>query len=477
MTAFHPVSGGQSQYRDASGQSLANLRVASRSVDGARCPLDKASLELPGRGVPPPRASPRCAVRPGTVNSTPRVWVRARCRLCDSERLVTVLDLGATPPCEKILAPGDLDLPEPTFPLRIRLCEDCLLLQLTGSIMPEDTASEYPYYSSFSDARVRRAKNFVRDAVKRLGLSKKSFVAEVASNDGYLLQHVVAAGVPCLGIEPSINVGLTGRERGVPTVSALLDEALARAIRAEHGPAELVVANNVYARTSDLLGFTRSLRVLLADDGWLSIEVHHALRLVQEVQFEGINHEHYQYFTLLSATRALATAGLAVVDAEILPTDVGTLHIWARPGRAAAPPSEGVVEVLRLEKAAGLHRVDGYLQCRVEEKRVVGYGAAGMGNALLNYCGIRSDLLEYTVDRDPYKRGRFTPGVRVPIHDPERIAQDRPDVVVALSWDLETDLSRQLDYIHEWGGRLVFPPTLPSPAMSIPNSNGVNCYE
>jgi hypothetical protein len=404
---------------------------------------------------------------------------------------VTVLDLGATPSCEKILAPGDLDLPEPTFPLRVRLCEDCLLLQLAGSIMPEDTVSEYPYFSSLSDARVQQAKVFVRNTVKRLGLSKKSLVVEVASNDGYLLQHVVAAGVPCLGIEPSANVGVIGRERGVPTLSALLDEPLARTVRAEHGPADLVVANNVYARTPDLRGFTRALRVLLADDGWLSIEVHHALKLVREVQFDMIDHEHCQYYTLLSATRALATAGLAVVDAELLPTQIGTLRIWARPARIAAPPSEGVVEVLGFEKAAGLHRADGYLQlhprtvarrqnllrfllqCRAEEKRVVGYAAPGMGNTLLNYCGIRSDLLEYIVDRDPYKHGYFTAGTRIPIHDPERIATDRPDVVLGLSSDLEIDLSRRLNYVDEWGGQLVFSPTLRSPATSGSNANGV----
>ncbi len=403
---------------------------------------------------------------------------------------MTVLDLGATPPCEKILAPGDLDLPEPTFPLRVRLCEDCVLLQLAGSIMPEDTVSEYPYFSSLSDTRVQHAKEFVSETVKRLGLTKQSFAVEVDSNDGYLLQHVVAAGVRCLGIEPSVNVGVIGRERGVPTISAFLDEPLARKIRVEHGPAELVVANSVYARTPDLRGFTRSLRVLLADDGWLSIEVNHALKLIQEVQFDTIDHEHCQYYTLLSATRALATAGLAVVDAQMLPTHVGTLRVWARPARIASPPSERVVEVLRLEKAAGLQRVDGYLQlrprtatrrqnllrfllqCRAEEKRVVGYGVTGMGNTLLNYCGIRSDLLEYIVDRDPYKHGRFTPGMRIPIHGPERIANDRPDVVLALSWDLEADLSRQLDYIDEWGGQLVFPSTLGGPAMSVANVNG-----
>jgi len=374
-----------------------------------------------------------------------------KCRLCDSTRLVSILDLGATPPCEKFLNRDELDLPEPTFPLHLRLCEECLLLQIPALITPEDTFTEYAYFSSFSDSWVEHAKTFVRQAVKRLRLSKDSLVIEVASNDGYLLQHVVAAGVPCLGIEPSVNVGATARERGVPTLTEFLDEPLARRVRDEHGPADLVVANNVYAHIPDLRGFTRSLRTLLADDGWLSIEVHHALPLVRHVQFDTIYHEHFQYYTLLSATRALATAGLAVVDVEQLTTHGGSLRIWARPSRIAAPPSARVVEVLRMEKAAGLHRVEGYRQLR--------YRTA---NTLLNYCGIRSDLLEYIVDRNPYKQGRFTPGTRIPIREPKSIMRDRPDVVLGLPWNLEAELREQLSYIAEWGGELVFPPSLQS---------------
>jgi hypothetical protein len=413
-----------------------------------------------------------------------------KCRLCDSERLVSILDLGATPPCEKFLNPDELDLPEPTYPLHLRLCEDCLLLQIPALITPADTFTEYAYFSSFSDSWVQHAKTFVKQSVKRLGLSSESLVVEVASNDGYLLQHVVAAGVPCLGIEPSVNVGATARERGVPTVTEFLDERLARRVREEHGPADLVVANNVYAHIPDLRGFTRSLRMLLADDGWLSIEVHHALPLVRNAQFDTIYHEHFQYYTLLSATRALATAGLAVVDVEVLPTHGGSLRIWARPTRIAAPPSERVVDVLRTEKTAGLHRVQGYmqlryrtealrqnllrflLQCRADGKRVVGYGAPGKANTLLNYCGIRSDLLEYIVDRNPYKHGRFTPGTRIPIREPRSIERDRPDVVLGLPWNLEAELREQLGYIAEWGGELVFPPNLQSLTMLATNGAG-----
>jgi hypothetical protein len=289
------------------------------------------------------------------------------------------------------------------------------------------------------------------------------------------LQHVVDAGIPCLGIEPSVNVGEAARDRGVPTVTAFLDEELAGTITAERGPADLVVANNVYAHIPDLIGFTKALRTLVADDGWLSIEVHHALDLVQLGQFDTIYHEHFQYYTVLSAMRALATADLAVVDVELLPTHGGSIRVWARPLAVAGEPSQRVHEVLATEAAAGLHEVDGYLHlkartqairhellrflldCRAEGKRVVGYGAPGKGNTLLNYAGIRSDLLEYIVDRNPYNHGRFTPGTRIPIHDPAVLAQDRPDVVLALPWNLEDELTAQLSYISEWGGQLYFP--------------------
>ncbi len=397
------------------------------------------------------------------------------CRLCDSDSLVSVLDLGATPRCETFLAAGDLDRPELTFPLHLRLCEDCLLLQIPAAITPEDTFTEYAYFASYSDSWVQHAKQFVDEAIRRLGLGPDSHVVEVGSNDGYLLRHVVAAGVPCLGIEPSENVGAAARERNVATVSAFLDEELAAEIRNEYGPADLVVANNVYAQISDLRGFTRSLRRLMDDDGWLSIEVPYALNLVRLGHFDTIYHGHFQYYTLFSAICVLATVGLAVVDVELLPNHVGSIRIWARSADIAGRPTDRVDQVMRAEEAAGLHQVDGYLrlrprteairhellrfllQCRAEGKRVVGYGAPSKGNTLLNYCGIRTDLLEYTVDRNPYKHGRFTPGTRIPIYPVERIADDRPDVVLALPWNLETELTEQLGYLAEWGGRLVFP--------------------
>jgi len=401
------------------------------------------------------------------------------CRLCGSDRLVSVLDLGATSPCERFLSAADLDAPEPTYPLHLRLCDQCLLLQIPALITPEDTFTEYAYFSSFSDSWVQHAKTFVDDAVSRLHLGPQSFVVEVASNDGYLLQHVVAAGIDCLGIEPSQNVGAAARDRGVPTRTDFLDEDVARRVVGEHRPADLVIANNVYAHVPDIAGFGKALRALLADDGWLSIEVHHALNLVTLGQFDTIYHEHFQYYTVLSATRALAAAGLSVVDAELIPTHGGSIRLWARPDCLAAEPTSRFFDILAMEKRAGLHDITGYLglrgrtealrhellrfllECKAANRRVVGYGAPGKGNTLLNYCGIRSDLLEYTVDRNPYKHGRFTPGSRIPILDIAAIAEDRPDVVLVLPWNLEAEITEQLSYVTDWGGELVYPlPTL-----------------
>jgi len=398
-----------------------------------------------------------------------------RCRLCGHPRLHSVLDLGASPPCERFLRAAQLDEPEPTYPLHLRLCTNCLLAQIPPLISPEETFTEYAYFSSFSTSWVEHAGTFVRDAVDRLRLGADSFVVEVASNDGYLLQHVLTERIRCLGIEPSVNVGAVARERGVPTVTAFLSESTAGTIRAEHGPADLVVANNVYAHIPDVVGFTKGLRTLLSADGWVSIEVQYLATLMAGNQYDTVYHEHFQYYTVASAQRALASGGLRLVDVERLPTHGGSIRLWARPDAVAGPPSERVTELLAEEKAEGLHELAGYqdftdrvnlvrrnllmflLDAAEGGRRVVGYGAPGKANTLLNHCGIRPDLLPYTVDRNPYKQGRFTPGTRIPIHPPERIARDQPDFVLVLPWNLRTELTEQLRYVAAWGGRLVFP--------------------
>ncbi|MFF5108345.1 methyltransferase domain-containing protein [Streptosporangium sp. NPDC000509] len=452
------------------------------------------------------------------------------CRLCGSTSLASVVDLGATPPCERFLTAPQLEEPEVTYPLHLRVCTACWLAQIPPMITPEETFTEYAYFSSYSTSWVEHAREFVRGAAERLGLGAGSFVVEVASNDGYLLRHVVERGIRCLGVEPSENVGQAARDAGVPTVTAFLGPETGASVRAEHGPADLVVANNVYAHIPDIVGFTRGLRALVADDGWVSIEVQHLLTLMERNQYDTIYHEHFQYYTVASAQRALAAGGLALVDVESLPTHGGSIRLWARPVEAVdaqrepgawtepgirgepgvqgepggrgglsgqagrggqdgrggqngsgerngSPdgPSERVAALLAAEKAAGLHELSGYaefgervarvrrdllgflLDAAREGRTVAGYGAPGKGNTLLNHCGIRPDLLPFTVDRNPYKHGRFTPGTRVPILPPERLAEERPDYVLVLPWNLRDELVDQLSFVHAWGGRLVFP--------------------
>src|SRR3954463_9156333 len=397
------------------------------------------------------------------------------CRLCGSGHLRSFLDLGATPPCELFLPAEAVEQPEPNYPLHVRVCEECLLAQLPPLITPEETFTEYAYFSSYSTSWVEHAKRYVDASSERLGLGADSFVVEVASNDGYLLRHVVDRGIRCLGVEPSVNVGATARDAGVPTLTEFLDPATGAGVRAEHGPADLVVANNVYAHIPDVVGFTKGLRNLVADDGWVSIEVQHLLTLFERNQYDTIYHEHFQYYTVASAQRALASGGLALVDVELLPTHGGSIRLWARPNEVAGEPTRRVADVLAREKAAGLQELSGYTEfsARVAKVRrdllkflieaaergetVVGYGAPGKGNTLLNHCGIRPDLLAYTVDRNPYKHGRFTPGTRIPILPPEQIAADKPDYVLVLPWNLRAELVEQLSFVHEWGGRLVFP--------------------
>ncbi|WP_323793270.1 class I SAM-dependent methyltransferase [Nocardioides sp.] len=394
----------------------------------------------------------------------------ATCRLCGGTELTTFVDLGASPPCELFLTADDLLGPEATYPLHARVCDACLLVQVPALIDPDETFTEYAYFSSFSSSWVDHARRYVDAVNERV---KPEFVVEVASNDGYLLQHVVADGTRALGIEPSANVGDAAREKGVPTVTAFLNPETAAAVVAEHGQADVVIANNVFAHIPDVIGFGTGLRRLVSDTGWVVIEVQHLLTLVEHCQFDTIYHEHFQYYTVATASDALARVGLTLVDVDLVPTHGGSIRLWARPTEVAGAPSDQVREVLAAEAAAGLHTVEGYagFAARVSKvrndllrflldaadagKTVVGYGAPGKGNTMLNYCGIRPDLLAYTVDRNPYKHGRFTPGTRIPIHHPDRLAEDQPDYVLILPWNLRDEIVPQLADVAQWGGRLV----------------------
>ncbi|MGY1711354.1 methyltransferase domain-containing protein [Geodermatophilus sp. SYSU D00758] len=403
------------------------------------------------------------------------------CRLCGRLLTDVFVDLGMSPPCESYVPAERLESPEIFYPLRVWVCAGCLLVQLPPHVPADEIFSDYAYFSSYSTSWVEHARVFTERAAERVGLTSASFVVEVASNDGYLLQHLVSRDVPVLGIEPAANIAAVAEERGIPTRVAFLGEEEGRRVRSDHGPADLVVANNVFAHVPEVQDFSRGLAALLADDGWLSIEVPHLMRLIEFSQYDTIYHEHFQYYTLLTAQRVLASAGLAVVDVEELVSHGGSLRIWARHEAQAGDVSPAVRDLLAEEERRGLHTVEGHkgfaevvakvkrdllaflVSAAEEGKRVAGYGAPGKGNTLLNHCGIRADLLRYTVDRNPHKQGRFLPGTHIPILAPDVIVEDRPDYVLVLPWNLRKEITDQLAYIREWGGRIV----VPIPALEI----------
>jgi hypothetical protein len=396
-----------------------------------------------------------------------------RCRLCSAELQHTFVDLGMSPPCESYLNASQLDAGEKFYPLHVRICEACLLVQLPAYIPPEDIFSDYAYFSSYSDSWVAHARRFVDDAATRLGLDEESFVVEVASNDGYLLQHSVARGMRSLGIEPAGNIAEVARAKGIDTEVMFLGEETGHDVAARHGKADLVVANNVFAHVPDIVDFTKGLRALVADNGRVSIEIPHLLRLIEGNEYDTIYHEHYSYLTLLTATRVLAAADLTVIDIEELPTHGGSMRIWSAPAGAAVEVAPSVARVLADEAAVGLDKVEGHdgfarqvaiarndfleflIGCQRTGMRVAGYGAPGKGNTLLNHCGIRADLMEFTVDRNPHKHGMFLPGTHIPIHPVERLAEERPDYVVIMPWNLRDEITAQLSYVRDWGGRFV----------------------
>ena len=397
------------------------------------------------------------------------------CRLCGRRLTDVFVDLGMSPPCESYVPLERLESPEIFYPLRVWVCAGCLLVQLPPHVPAEEIFSDYAYFSSYSTSWVQHAKTYADQAVERFGLRPASFVVEVASNDGYLLQHLVARHIPVLGIEPAANIAAVAEERGVRTRVSFLGQEEGERVRGEYGAADLVVANNVFAHVPDVRDFSRGLAALLAEDGWLSIEVPHLMRLIERSQYDTIYHEHFSYYTLLTAQRVLATAKLVVVDVEELASHGGSLRIWARHSRHAESETAAVAAVLAEEGRRGLQTLAGHrgfadavarvkrdlvtflAQAAAEGRKVVGYGAPGKGNTLLNHCGIRSDLLPYTVDRNHHKQGLYLPGTHIPILAPETIERDRPDYVLLLPWNLRAEISQQLSYVRDWGGQFVVP--------------------
>ena len=405
-----------------------------------------------------------------------------QCRFCGGREASTFADLGTSPLVQSFLDAGRLHAMEPFYPLHARVCHACLLVQLDEFVAPAEIFSEYAYFSSFADAWIAHAAHYAERMRERLRLGARSLVVEIASNDGYLLRHFAAAGVPVLGIEPAANVARAAVAAGVRTDVSFHSRANAARIVREHGQADLVIGNNVLAHVPDLNDFVAGLKLLMKPGAVLTMEFPHLQRLIEENQFDTIYHEHFSYFSFSTADRVFAAHGLTLYDVEELPTHGGSIRIHGRHAEdATKPPTERVARMREQERRLGLEALETYrrfdeqvkatkrdiLEFLIDLKRrgktIVGYGAPGKGNTLLNYCGIRTDFLDYTVDRNPYKQGRFTPGTRIPIHAPERIRETRPDCVLILPWNWRDEIVEQMAYIREWGGRFAVP--IPRPHL------------
>lgn len=400
---------------------------------------------------------------------------RTTCRACGAALQRSFLDLGNTPLANAYLSESDLTRPEPKYRLHVMLCESCLLAQLSTDVSPKVLFSDYAYFSSYSESWVRHAADFAAMATRRFKLDRSSQVIEIASNDGYLLKHFKALRIPVLGIEPAANIAQAALAAGIPTEIRFFGRETARELAARGIKADLIVGNNVLAHVPELNGFVAGLPLLLKNDGVVSLEFPHLLRLMLGVQFDTIYHEHFSYFSFIAAERALAAHGLRIFDVKELPTHGGSLRLFACHRHSQRPTEDSVNALRRAEHAAGLTRLDTYehFSDRVERcrsnlvafvndakqagKAIVGYGAAAKGNTLLNYCELTAADIDYVVDRSPHKQGRYLPGSRLPIYDPERIAATRPDYLMILPWNLRKEIINQTAGLRQWGGKFVIP--------------------
>ncbi len=404
------------------------------------------------------------------------------CRLCGSPLADEVLDLGMSPPCESLLAPDQLDRFEVFYPLRLLVCGSCSLVQLRQYLSPSEIFSEYAYFSSYSDSCVAHARDYCDAMSERFRIGPGSRVVEIASNDGYLLQHFVRMGVPALGIEPAANIAKVAIGKGVPTLVGFFGENLARSLRAEGQGADLIAANNVLAQVPDLNDFIGGIKLLLNPAGIATIEFPHLVETIEGNQFDQIYHEHFSYFSLFTAEKAFARHGLVVFDVEDLPTHGGSLRLYLRHAESASPPVQASVDALRKREIdAGYTRVAFYrafrarveatkrsllrflIEARNRDKHVVGYGAPGKGTTLLNYCGIRTDFIDFLVDRNVHKHGKFTPGTHIPIRPVADVEEAKPDYLLILPWNLRDEIVRQMSHVGRWGCKFV----IPVPELSI----------
>ena len=404
------------------------------------------------------------------------------CRSCGAALNHTFVDLGMSPLANSYIRPEQLSRMEAFYPLHAYVCEKCLLVQLEQFSSPHDIFSDYAYFSSFSDSWLAHAKAYVDMMANRFRLDQRTKVVEIASNDGYLLKNFVARRIPVLGIEPAANVADVAIKNGINTKVAFFGEKTALDLKEDGWSADLIIGNNVLAHVPDLNDFVKGLKLLLKPSGMITMEFPHLLQLMKYSQFDTIYHEHFSYFSFLSVEQVFARHGMKLFDVEELSTHGGSLRIYACHDCDASKPIEGRARDLKArETDAGFSDLSHYLSfrptveatkrkllsflinARQEGKRVVGYGAPAKGNTLLNYCGVRTDFIDYTVDRSPHKQGHFLPGVHIPIYAPEKISQTRPDYVLILPWNLREEVMQQMGFIREWGGKFA----VPIPEMTV----------
>ena len=397
------------------------------------------------------------------------------CRFCGSALSHSFVDLGATPPANSYLRAEDLDECESYFALHALVCGSCWLVQLPAMRTPEQLFSDYAYFSSFSQSWLRHAEAYAEMMIQRFGFDGDALAVEIASNDGYLLQFFKQRGVDILGVEPAANVAQAAQAKGIPTEVSFFGRETATRLGADGRTADLVIGNNVLAHVPDLNDFVAGIQIVLKPEGVVTIEFPHLLRLIEENQFDTIYHEHFSYFSFLTVERVFAAHGMKMFDVEELPTHGGSLRIFACHAEAGRPVGDNVARLRADERAAGLDGFDAYegfaervketkrrllaflIEAKDAGKSIAGYGAPAKGNTLLNFCGIGTEFIDYTVDRSPHKQGHFLPGSRIPIHAPETLKETQPDYVLILPWNLKDEIMADHAYIADWGGRFVTP--------------------
>ena len=397
------------------------------------------------------------------------------CRFCRSPLTTRFVDLGLSPLCQNIISLEDGAKPESFYPLDVFVCDECKLVQLDEFVSPAEIFTEYAYFSSYSDSLVAHAKKYVEMIVKRLELGSNDLAVEIASNDGYLLQHFLPVGIPVTGIEPARNVGAVAREKGIPVIHEFMGVQTATDFVRNERSASLIIGNNVLAHVPKINDFVEGMHILLAANGTITMEFPHLLRLIEGNQFDTIYHEHFSYLSLLAVEKIFAAHGLTIFDIDELKIHGGSIRIYAQHTAKNPQLSSSLIKVREDEAAAGFHNATAYsdfgdrvkktkngilsklIELKSKNKTIVGYGAPGKGNTLLNYCGIRTDYLDYTVDRNTYKQGKLLPGSRIPVYPVEKIAETKPDYVFILPWNLTKEITGQLSYIREWGGKFIVP--------------------